>query len=62
MNIYNMLFRASNGSLVEIVRQDFKNDRAYYKKIMSVKRELPTVLNSQNMVNKFFKVESMKCT
>jgi hypothetical protein len=32
-----MLFRKQDGSLVEILRKDSKNDEIYYKKIMSAK-------------------------
>ena len=31
-----MLFRDANGNLVEINRQDFKNDELYYQKIMEL--------------------------
>lgn len=32
-----MLFRNSEGKLVEINRYDYKNDHIYYKKILQVK-------------------------
>ena len=32
-----MLFRDSNGNLVELNRYDFKNDKLYYQKIMELK-------------------------
>jgi hypothetical protein len=31
-----MLFRKSDGSLVEFKRYDFKSDTAYYRKVMQV--------------------------
>lgn len=33
-----MLFRDSNGNLVELNRYDFKNDKLYYQKIMEIKK------------------------
>jgi hypothetical protein len=33
-----MLFRTSNGKLVEINKYDYKNDRLYYLAIMELKR------------------------
>jgi len=33
-----MLFRDSNGNLVELNRYDFKTDKLYYQKIMEVKQ------------------------
>jgi hypothetical protein len=32
-----MLFRRSNGELININKYDFKNDKLYYEKIMQVK-------------------------
>jgi hypothetical protein len=32
-----MLFRTIDGKIVEINRYDFKNDKLYYAKIMSIK-------------------------
>ena len=31
-----MLFRDSNGNLIELNRYDFKNDKLYYKKLMDI--------------------------
>jgi len=31
-----MLFRDSNGNLIELNRYDFKNDKVYYQKIMEI--------------------------
>jgi hypothetical protein len=33
-----MLFRDSNGNLIELNRYDFKNDKLYYQKIMEIKQ------------------------
>ena len=33
-----MLFRDSNGNLIELNRYDFKNDKSYYQKIMEIKQ------------------------
>lgn len=33
-----MLFRKSNGELVEINRYDYKNDKIYYQTIMEIKK------------------------
>jgi hypothetical protein len=32
-----MLFRKPDGTLIEIIRNNYKNDEIYYKKIMSAK-------------------------
>ena len=34
---YNMLFRCSDGKLVEIKKNNYYNDNEYYKKIMMTK-------------------------
>lgn len=34
-----MLFRDVNGNLIELNRYDFKNDKAYYQKIMEIKKQ-----------------------
>jgi len=33
-----MLFRTIDGKIIEINRYDFKNDKLYYGKIMSIKK------------------------
>ena len=33
-----MLFRTIDGKIIEINRYDFKNDKLYYEKIMSIKK------------------------
>lgn len=32
-----MLFRTSNGNLINVIRYDFKNDKEYFKEIMKIK-------------------------
>lgn len=36
-----MLFRTSEGQLIEIKRYDFINDKIYYEKILELKKHLP---------------------
>lgn len=46
-----MLFRTTEGKLIEIRKYDFKNDTLYYKKILGVKKSLPKLekgLNNKN--------------
>ena len=45
-----MLFRDSNGNLVELNRYDFKNDKLYYQKIMEIKKQF-TKSNNSNYSN-----------
>jgi len=45
-----MLFRDINGNLVEINKYDFKNDKAYYQKIMEIKNQF-TKLNKKEHLN-----------
>lgn len=33
-----MLFRTSNGGLIEVKKYDFSSDKLYYKKIMDIKK------------------------
>jgi hypothetical protein len=35
-----MLFRTSEGKLVEIRKYNYKNDKLYYEKIMDIKKPL----------------------
>ena len=35
-----MLFRTFDGTLVEIRKYDFKNDKLYYEKIMKIKSKI----------------------
>jgi hypothetical protein len=32
-----MLFRTSDGTLINIIRYDFKNDKEYFKQLMKIK-------------------------
>ena len=36
-----MLFRTSNGKLIEIKKYNFINDKLYYQKILEIKKSLP---------------------
>ena len=45
-----MLFRDSNGNLIELNRYDFKNDKLYYQKIIEIK-QLFTKLNKSEYSN-----------
>jgi len=36
-----MLFRTSDGKLIEIIKYNFKTDTLYYEKILEVKKSLP---------------------
>jgi hypothetical protein len=58
-----MLFRNSNGKLVELNRYDFKNDRIYYKKILSLKNltnNTPKQITSSSItIQKTINVESL---
>jgi hypothetical protein len=46
-----MLFIKLDGSFVEIKRLDFKNDMAYYQKIMDLMTEKPTEKKALNVLN-----------
>jgi len=43
-----MLFRDSNGNLVELNRYDFKTDKLYYQKIMEIKQLFTKSNKNQN--------------
>lgn len=34
-----MLFRTSQGNIIEIKKYDFSNDKIYYEKIMEIKKK-----------------------
>jgi hypothetical protein len=36
-----MLFRTSDGRLIEIKKYDYKNDKLYYEKILEIKKNIP---------------------
>ena len=46
-----MLFRTSEGKLVEIKKYNFKNDTLYYQKILEVKNTLPKLEKTLNNKN-----------
>jgi hypothetical protein len=46
-----MLFRTSEGKLVEIRKYNFKNDTLYYEKILEVKKPVPKLEKSFNYIN-----------
>ncbi len=43
-----MLFRNSNGNLIELNRYDFKTDKLYYQKIMEIKQLFTKLNKNQN--------------
>ena len=43
-----MLFRDSNGNLIELNRYDFKNDKLYYQKIIEIKQLFNKLNKNQN--------------
>ena len=43
-----MLFRDSNGNLIELNRYDFKNDKLYYQKIIEIKQLFTKSTKTQN--------------
>jgi len=47
-NVGNMLFRNSDGFIVEIKKSDFKNDHVYYSALMKIKTKLIQQSESQN--------------
>jgi hypothetical protein len=46
-----MLFRTSEGKLIEIRKYSFKNDTLYYEKILEVKKTVPKLEKSFNYKN-----------
>jgi hypothetical protein len=58
-----MLFRNSDGKLVELNRYDFKNDRNYYKKILRLKNLIDNtpkqITSSSITIQKTINVESL---
>ena len=53
-----MIFRNSDGLLVDIKRSDFKNDQLFYSKIMSIK--VKKERKQQNVHSAFMVKESSK--
>lgn len=43
-----MLFRTNNGKLIEINKKDFKNDKLYYQKIISLFENKKDVNNNNS--------------
>jgi len=46
-----MLFRTSEGKLIEIKKYDFKNDTLYYEKLLDIKKPLSKLEKSFNNKN-----------
>ena len=44
-----MIFRISNGELVEINRYSFKNDKMYYEKIMEIKKQIVSKVETSKL-------------
>lgn len=44
-----MLFRTINGELIEINRYSFKNDKMYYEKIMEIKKQFISKIQSSKL-------------
>ena len=36
-----MLFRTSNGTLTNIIKNDFVNDKVYYEKLLEIHKPIP---------------------
>ena len=51
--IIYMLFRTSEGKLIEIRKYSFKNDTLYYEKILEVKKSVPKL--EKTFQNKYYK-------
>lgn len=49
-----MLFRTSNGALIEIKKYDYPNDKLYYQKIMEVKQPFTKSFLSSTKLDKTF--------
>jgi len=46
-----MLFRTSEGKLIDIRKYDFKNDTLYYEKLLEIKNSLPKLEKGFNDKN-----------
>jgi hypothetical protein len=53
-----MLFRDSNGNLIELNRYDFKNDKLYYQKIMEIKQLFTKSNKDSNYSNYIIQVST----
>ena len=49
-----MLFRTSNGELIEIKKYDYPTDKLYYQKIMEVKQTFTKSIHSSTKLDKTF--------
>jgi hypothetical protein len=48
-----MLFRTSDGKLIELKKNSFINDKLYYQKLLDIKKSLPKLEKTfQNKYNK----------
>ena len=47
-----MLFRNSDGIIIEIKKSDFKNDCIYYSTLMKIKTQQPSNQNKSNIKSK----------
>ncbi len=45
-----MLFRDSNGKLIEISRKSFRDDNAYYNKLLFTKQKITKEYNQKNKI------------
>lgn len=46
-----MLFRTSEGKLIEIRKYNFKNDTMYYEKLLDIKKPIPKLEKSLHNKN-----------
>ena len=46
-----MLFRTSEGKLIEIKKCNFKNDTLYYEKLLDIKKSIPKLEKTFNNKN-----------
>ncbi len=46
-----MLFRTSEGKIIEIKKYHFKNDSLYYQKILEIKKSIPKLEKGFNYKN-----------
>lgn len=49
-----MLFRTNTGQLLELKKYDFPNDKNYYEKIISIKKQLNSLQRFPKLVEKRF--------
>lgn len=46
-----MLFRTTEGNLIEIRKYNFKNDTMYYEKLLDIKKPIPKLEKTFNNKN-----------